>query len=649
MKIGAVLQQIDAGAMALPVFQRGYVWNRDQVRGLMDSLYRRHPVGSLLTWVTRTESVETRGQQPPHPGYVTLLLDGQQRITSLYGIVRGHAPPFFEGKVETFTGLYFNMRTEAFEFYAPLRMDQDPCWVSVTDVMKQGIGPFMTRIFHDEELRNGFEIYNERLTRISTIQDVDLLVEDVTGEDKTVDIVVEIFNRVNSGGTKLSKGDLALAKICASWPDARREMIARLDRWRAAGFNFKLEWLLRCVNSLVTGEALFPALANVSAEEFRDGLNLAEKRIDYVLNAISSRLGLDHDRVLGSVYSFALLVRYIEDRGGQLADPAERDKILYWYIHTLLWGRYSGSTESVLNQDLAAIEEPSAGLQELMNGLRRNRGDLKITSNDFATWSRGSRFYPLLYMLTRVNHSRDWDTGFELSNLMLGSLSSLQLHHIFPKSRLYKFGFDRAEVNALANFTFLTQETNLKVSNRNPEEYIPEYANKHPGVMESHWIPMDPELWKIENYREFLEARRGLLAAAANRFLDELWQGQIPETKSVSALMDRADTRLGAIHSGDEEKVLLETNIWVIDQGLPEGEMLYELVDTDSGEQLAVLDLAWPNGLQEGFSQPVALLIDEDPEIESVASQAGFRFYTDVRSFKRYVLEQILSALSIAS
>ena len=615
----------------------------------MDSLYRRHPVGSLLTWLAKTEAVDTRGDKTLQPGFVTLLLDGQQRITSLYGILRGQAPPFFEGKVETFTGLYFNMRTEAFEFYAPMRMDQDPCWVSVTEVMKKGIGPFMIRIFNDAELRDNFEIYNDRLSRIATTREVNLLVEEITGEDKTVDVVVEIFNRVNSGGTKLSKGDLALAKICAAWPDARREMIARLDRWRAAGFNFKLEWLLRCVNSLVTGEALFLALANVRPGDFQNGLNLAEKRIDYLLNAISSRLGLDHDRVLGSVYSFALMVRYLEDRGGTISDPAERDQLLYWYVHTLLWGRYSGSTESVLNQDLAAIEGAGEGLEQLIAGLRRNRGDLKLTPNDFATWSRGSRFYPLLYMLTRVNRSRDWDTDFELSSHILGSLSSLQLHHIFPKSLLYKFGYERPEVNALANFTFLTQDTNLKVSNRNPAEYIPEFAAKHLGVMESHWIPMDPELWKIENYRQFLAARRELLASAANLFLDELWQGKVPESKSIGSVLDRVEISLGAIQEEDEEKALLDTNIWVIDQGLPEGELLYQLVDGETGELLAVLDLAWPNGLQEGYSQPVALLIDEDPEIESIASQAGFRFYTDVESFRHYVCAQILSTQPLTS
>ncbi len=250
MKISTILDQIDDGAIALPVFQRGYVWNRDQVRELMESLYRRHPVGSLLTWVTRTENVNSRGDSPLQPGYVKLLLDGQQRITTLYGIIRGKGPPFFEGTIDTFTGLHFNMETENFQFYAPVRMSQEQGWISVTELMDRGIGGFIGQIQENPVLAHNVATYIDRLNRIHTIRDVDLHVEDVTGEEKTVDLVVDIFNRVNSGGTKLSKGDLALAKICAGWPEARAEMNFRLERWKGAGFHFKLEWLLRCVNSL---------------------------------------------------------------------------------------------------------------------------------------------------------------------------------------------------------------------------------------------------------------------------------------------------------------------------------------------------------------------------------------------------------------
>lgn len=100
----------------------------------MGSLYRRHPVGGLLVWVTKTEQANARGNQSLAVGNVELILDGQQRVTSLYGIICGTPPPFFEGSASAFTDLYFNMADESFEFYGPIKMADNPHWVSVTDL-----------------------------------------------------------------------------------------------------------------------------------------------------------------------------------------------------------------------------------------------------------------------------------------------------------------------------------------------------------------------------------------------------------------------------------------------------------------------------------------------------------------------------------
>ena len=127
--VQTILDQIDLGSIALPEFQRGYVWSRAQVKDLMDSLYRRHPVGSLLVWETQTEQADARGDGKLASGTVKLLLDGQQRITSLYGIVRGRPPKFFDGNSSSFEGLYFHIEEERFEFYAPLRMKDNPLWI----------------------------------------------------------------------------------------------------------------------------------------------------------------------------------------------------------------------------------------------------------------------------------------------------------------------------------------------------------------------------------------------------------------------------------------------------------------------------------------------------------------------------------------
>lgn len=652
MKLSTILDQIDIGAMALPEFQRGYVWNREQVRSLMHSLYRRHPVGGLLVWVTKTEQADAhaRGDGTLAPGSVKLLLDGQQRITSLYGIIRGTPPKFFEGNQQSFTGLHFNLEEENFEFYAPLKMRDNPVWVDVTELMQKGVGPYITRLFRDPAFEATADTFAARLNALHGIKEIDFHIEEVTGDDKTVDVVVDIFNRVNSGGTKLSKGDLALAKVCAAWPDARDEMKKRLDRWRKAGFHFRLEWLLRCINAILTGEALFSALKDVDTATFQKGLVLAEKHIDTLLNMIAARLGLDHDDVLGSRYSFPLLARYLHQRGGQLSGHQEQGKLLFWYIHTFLWGRYAGSTETVLNQDLHAIEMNEGALDRLIAQLRQNRGDLRLHSRDFEGWSRGARFYPLLYMLTRVWHARDWGSGVELRNHLLGQMSSLELHHIFPKALLYKHGYERADVNALANFAFLTKETNLRVSDRDPADYLEEFVRKHPGAVESHWIPMDRELWKAQNYAQFLAARRELLAKAGNDFLDSLLHGVVPQEQVEVPIVERKEpVVLGAVGTEDEERLLLETNLWVMDQGLPEGELMYELIEPNTREVVALLDLAWPRGLQEGLSSPVALLLDESSEIEEIVNKAGYLFFTNVDDFHRYVKQEILAVPELAA
>ena len=108
-------------------------------------------------------------------------------------------------------------------------------------------------------------------------------IEGITGADKTVDVVVDIFNRVNSGGTKLSKGDLALARICAEWGDARPTMRRNLDRWASRDYHFTLDWLLRNANAVATGRAPFSALEDVSAHRFRDALNASLHHIDHFL------------------------------------------------------------------------------------------------------------------------------------------------------------------------------------------------------------------------------------------------------------------------------------------------------------------------------------------------------------------------------
>lgn len=650
MKISTILDHIDSGHMALPEFQRGYVWNRDQVRSLFDSLYRRHPVGGLLVWATESKTATHRGDGVLAAGIVKLLLDGQQRMTSLYGVARGQPPKFFDGNTQAFTGLRFNLESQTFEFYQPIKMKDDPLWIDVTALMKQGpagVGSFIAAFSQKPELLPKIGDFAGRLSHLLGILEIDLHAEEVTGPDKTLDVVVDIFNRVNSGGTKLSKGDLALAKICAEWPEGRDKMKGKLGEWDKAGYHFNLDWLLRSVNTVLTGEAKFQYLHDQPADKIQNALQRANKYIDTSLNLIAGRLGLDHDQVFFGRFGIPVMARYLDQRQqlqlGQMNEK-DRDKLLFWFVQAAMWGRFSGSTESFIDKDLEALEGGDGDLDRLLEQLRLWHGGLRAESGHFTGWSLGARFYPVLYMLTRMGEARDWGTGLPLKANLLGKMSRLEVHHIFPKAQLYKaksLGFRKSEVNALGNFCFLTKDTNLQISDRLPEDYFPEIEAAHPGALASQWIPNDPVLWKLENFRDFLETRKELLAAELNWQMEKLLHG---DTRWLAGdTVPRVEPLVvGGISSDEEEQELEALNDWVESEGLSRGIIAFDHADLDSGEQIAVFDLAWPSGLQKELSQPVAVLLNEDASTIALASQAGYRCFTAISSFRQYVRKEVL-------
>lgn len=622
MKISSILDHIDSGNYALPVFQRGYVWSRDQVRKLMDSLYKGYPIGSLLIWDTKVNDGElTRGDNTIS-GNIKLILDGQQRVTSLYGIIRGEAPPFFEGDARAFTDLYFNVESDTFEFYGPMKMANNPLWINVTDLLKQSAGVYVQK---NKELLD----YLPKLNAIDSIKTFDIPIIEVTGEDKSIDVVVEIFNQVNSAGTTLSKGDLALAKLSASWPGTREKLNEVLYYFEERGFRFNRDWLLRCITVYLTSQPYFSGLENVDIEEFKQSIDVVKYMIGTILDQVGSRLGLDHDQVVKGRFAFVTIIKLMKDADSKIIDYHQWNKIMYWYVHTFLWGRYSASTESVLAQDLTILRE-GKGIDGLTDLLKKSRGTLEIRPEDFLNWSRGSRFYPLLYIMTRVNNTLDWITGVELKQSLLGKNSSLELHHIFPKSLLYDAGFERADVNTLANYTFLTKGTNINISNKNPNKYLSEINNKYPKALESHWIPMNESYWDINSYSDFVGERRSLLAEAANEFLNSLYASdKVGDIKVTEHTVEKV------IYS-EEEELILEVALWMEEKGLDTGQINYEVVD-EEGDELAVFDLSWPEGIQVGLSHPVALLIDQPDRVLEVANSKGYTYFTHVEDFKEHV------------
>jgi len=558
----------------------------------------------------------------------SLLLDGQQRLTSLYGIVKGQPPKFFEGDQKAISGLYFHLGYEVFEYHAPLKMKDDPLWINITEIFgpqgKEDTIRKLDEVVEKSELAD----FISRLWRLREITSRELHIEKITGQDKSIEVVVDIFNRVNSGGTKLSKGDLAIARIAAASPATRQRMRENLQRWDREGYDFRMDWLLRNATAIATGKAPFSSLSDVSIEHFDESLSKAVSSIDRLLTLIADRLGLDHNRVLIGRYAFPVLVKFLEKTGGQFPDNATRELAMFWYINSAIWGRYSGSTESVLSQDYEHLNRN--GLEGIIEALAQTRGgNLSIQPDDITGFGRGSRFYPLLYMLTRVSGARDLHEGIQLKQVLLGKKSSLELHHIFPKARLKKAGYRLGERNAVANFAFVTQETNLKISDRDPQEYLAEVKAKNPGVLESQWIPTNSSLWTVDAFPEFLIERRKLIADAANSFLDQLRLGLATETEPLPRASWAAETL------DDDNVILGEVLSAVSSFGGVSPNLDEEIQHPETGQPMGTFQAVWHNGLQPGQGGPIVFDSEIDRDQQNSLQEVGYTVYASLEPLKR--------------
>ena len=641
MQVSEILGDIDRGSLALPMFQRGYVWTRKQVKEMMESLYRGFPIGTLLIWKIKAEDTAIRGEggrQVPVSGAISILLDGQQRVTSLYGLMKGKRPPFFDGEPGAFTDLYFHLEDEVFQFRSG-KMATVPLWASVTDLFQDG-GPVAKMMeLQTSNARTGNEIqrYLERALKIHNIWSVSIPMATVP-DGTNADTAIEIFNKVNQAGKKLSQGDLALTRIAGNWPEVRDEMTDRLKKWHNAGFTANRDWLLRCITALVAHSSRFERLDSgdegMPIAKIQEALERAEPAIDRLLEATRTYLGMDTDKVHKSKQAFPAMVKFLVNNGGDFPSDESKAQLLYWYISASIWGRYTGTTETNIDQDLRAVglENP---IEALLQNLIQAQGNRTVEPESFDFNRTTARFYPLLHIMSRVGGARDWGTGKMLPDHEPGTDTALELHHIFPKSYLGEHGFSTNDANNFGNLAFQTQNTNRGIGNRPPSDYMLEVVAHQPGALESQWVPTAPDLWKVENYREFLAERRRLLAKAANEFMESLRAGNLPAAAAGTVPRELDD---------DEGATLTKLSAFAVQSGLPAGELGHEVFDA-SGKLTATLDLAWPNGLQDGLSEPVAVLIGETDAVSNAAFNAGFRHVftsSDGEDFMYYVRHKIL-------
>jgi hypothetical protein len=517
--VSDLIKQIKLGELILPEFQRGYVWKRPKVKAYVQSLYLGYPTGHFLIWKAYSPQ-RSRGPAPISENtFSRLILDGQQRLTSLFTLFEGRPPAFYEGE-ELYFDLYFNIRDEDFQFYQKSKMDSDPHWIAITPFLLKGLHPFISELETlSPDMRALYLKHLAQFTKLDAIRTYSYNLDEVS--DKPIDVIVRIFNLVNSSGTELSNADLALATTCVQWPEARQTLRTSQEQFKTAGFEFKLDFLSRCISAVAVGNVYFEGGFNkTSRQQLESAWAATERVLLYLVNILRNDAFVDSSDSLTSVHVLIPMVVYLAHHSEVFKDDTEKRSFL-------MWSRYSSSTDTNLQADVNALTEPEP-VKALLANIVQERGRIKVEPRDLEGQGTTSSFYTLAYVVARSRGALDWFTGMKLYNGNLGKSFGLEDHHIFPQSVLYKNGFDKSDsrhrktVNEISNRAFLTKKANLRASNALPSNYLKSVQAKFKAALDAQFVPREATLWEVDQYAKFLAKRRKLMAEAINAFLDDL-------------------------------------------------------------------------------------------------------------------------------
>jgi len=533
MKINQLIDDIRIQDLVLPEFQREYVWSREQAKQLIVSLMKNYPVGSLLFWKTNDPpELKNLDALPEKLGAIHIILDGQQRLTTLYMLATGEVPPYYTAKDITTDprDLYFNLDDGDFQYYQASRMKDNPRWKSVVECFNGvEINVFQIAKQHAASDAQAFELaqrYNNNLNRLRQIREMDVPVQTVPVH-ATIDESIDIFDRVNSQGTKLTDAELALTHITGKWPQARREMKTRVDDLATRNFYFDLTFMTRALTGVVTRRALFEQIHKQPKKELLEGWTKLTQILDYLTAMLPEHAKIHSTEDVNTTNAFIPIVVYLSLHDAHFPNQASLNQAIHWLYAALTWSRYTAQTDQRLEQDVSLVVRHDSPWQVLCEQIVDQRGRIEVKASDLeGRWAQHP-LYRITYVIAKTQGAVDWFNGMPLG-VTHSKTYRLHSHHIFPTSVLYKTSFDsdnhlhRKSVNEIANRAFLTADTNLDLSNACPEEYFPQVEEKYPGALSKQFIPMNPDLWRVDRYLDFLQARRELIACKINEYMSAL-------------------------------------------------------------------------------------------------------------------------------
>jgi len=550
---GRLVAGLADGDIQMPEIQRKYVWSGEQVRALIDSLYKGYPSGTILLWETdpmpRTrKAAASRGEAGPMRGPTYLLLDGQQRLTALAAVLTG-MPVRTAGSQsgEEPVEVYFNTdhperppvsdteetagpdggwdRGGAEHLIFQLKGKGAPgggAWIPVTRLFKEGVAQIMAESGmvpdhpdYDKRLRRLNRLHNTRDTYLYPVQ--------VLGRDTLYEEVVDIFVRLNDHGTRMRRADLALAQVTAAWPGAMYAFAEASRACEERGYALDEEFVVRCLVSVATGRCGLGNMGRTSVEALKGGWDGTAKGLRYAVDFLGRVARIDTASALPSAHLLVPIVCMAAKSGRRIPRPLEQEA-QRWLYAAMAWGRYTGGrADAALDEDLAAVRGGGGDpFGAMLENMRPRSGRLEFRAEDIAGRTARDPLLCTMYALARRAGARDWWTGLPLGTEAGRGMRS-QCGRIFPRSLIEpplskKHGRQKALrlSGDIANSVFASGRAPGSAE-RGPGEYLPEVVGRRgSGALASQCVPRDPSLWRADRYEDFLAARRAAIARAVN-------------------------------------------------------------------------------------------------------------------------------------
>ena len=517
----------ERGGFWLPNIQRPFVWKKEQIERLFDSIMRDYPIGTLLVWKTkqplrmRSFIGEYKHGLKLTDFYISenkkkkiLVLDGQQRLQSFFIGLKGS----YEGEELYFDVLSGNNENSdgvkyIFKFLPTDKVKKKKGWIKFKDIVFNDkeyyeiAEEYIDQIGRDD-LNSGEKIIRDNIAKVvkKFSTDDNIIYQELDSIDYperySENDIVEIFIRANSGGTQLGKSDMLFSLLTVDWKEFEENMEALLEELNKTGYKFSRDFILK------TSLVLIGAGARYDVNKFRkkDNLDTIRGEWDNISNAIKDVkdfiYGETFIRTDKALTSYLALIPMIYSR----YHHQDSWKSTEWLLRVLLTGAFSGNPDSLIDRCVRGIKEEDTFDSDSLYTIIRNYGrNIDIQDDTILNARYGSGTLYLLFNL--------WYKQFNFEPSYENNAP--QIDHIFPQSKLKEvreenlMKYKQKERDQIGNCMLLTAKENGPggKSDKSPEEW---FSDKDYEYLNMHLIPNDKELWKIENYDRFIEERNKL-------------------------------------------------------------------------------------------------------------------------------------------